>query len=503
MDFLVLSPPVLPPSEPPSGAFLLAAGLAGSGKKTGFLDLSIAFFHHLLRPLKGADRNALDYLLNTATGYTPEPHRSAAGRLHAVISVFEQKFPGWKLTLMDIAPPGRVHHPLALAAQTDAKDPFTETYETCLGPILSERKPRSVLISLAYLSQLPAAVSLHRFLENRGISAVVGGSLPNSLNATGHGFTALQAVFPCIVLGDGSALLDNSSGLPLVDRIAWPELLGDAPYLSCRPVLPLLLSTGCYWNRCLFCPDRDLPYHSVPTEAIRRFLAEMPDEIRKKGPVIHLLDSALPPKSLRAFLPAAAENGVRFFGFARPTAHLLKDNLLEDAADAGCIMLQLGAEGGAFELLDRFDKGLRPEESTEVIQRSAAAGIRTYLYLLFGLPRETDEDRQKTLKWAEALGDSVDFLNLSLFNLPRFCELTCRAEEFGIQPGDYPPDPEGEGIRLYRPFSCDGTDPKETARRFLKTFRAVPNIRAAHLQTPRWFRAAHPALMRLIKRRDP
>jgi hypothetical protein len=505
MDFLVLSPPVTPPSEPPSGAFLLTAALRARGIDAALLDLSLEFFHQIFEKPRPAVEGALRYLVNRTDGYTPNAHRSAAGHLHSSVSKFGNDYPGWKLTMMDIAPPGRVHHPTALAKLfLESKSPFQSLYESRLAPILDEYRPKRVLISLAYLSQLPAAVDLHRFLVDRGTHPIVGGSLPNSLHATGHGFSALQSVFPQIVVGDGSRLLlENNFDTPMLSTLSWPRLLSKKTYLSSRPIIPLVLSSGCFWNQCLFCPDREMPYFAVRRDTVSAFVESIPNDVREKKPVIHLLDSAVPPNELRAFLRTSSENKLQFFGFARPTVQLLKDDLIEQAATAGCLMLQLGAEGGSDALLHRFHKGIHPNESKKVILRAAAAGIRTYLYLLFGLPSETKDDLEKTMQWAADIGPSIDFLNLSLFNLPRYCELSERADEFGIDILDFPEDTEEEGIRLYHPFQCNNVDPRIEARKFLKEFRSHPSIRNAHLQTPRWFRAAHLALMNLPGRIPP
>ena len=53
--------------------------------------------------------------------------------------------------------------------------------------MLASERPRRVLVSLAYLSQLPAAIDLVRFLDRLGVNRAVGGSLPRSLAATGAG----------------------------------------------------------------------------------------------------------------------------------------------------------------------------------------------------------------------------------------------------------------------------------------------------------------------------
>jgi hypothetical protein len=503
MEFLVLSPPVCTPAEPPSGAFLLAAGLAGHGRDTGLLDLSLEFYWRVLTDPEtpGPDTSrALAYMLDTVDGYEPLAHRSAAGLLHKKLKGFGKRYPGWGLSLMDVVTPGIVHDPVALGAMLERDgSPFESLWSDVLDPALERWRPRTVLVSLAYLSQLAASIDLVRHLEERGVDVIVGGSLPNSLERTGEGLGALRDVFPRIELGDGRSLLEPSESRSLLDRLAWPELLSERAYMSARPIVPMPLSVGCYWDRCLFCPDRGMGYTSVPTDALASLAAGMPPEVRTARPVVHLLDSALPPARLKRFLPIAREHGLDFYGFARPTRHLLSDDLLERAAESGCLMLQLGVEGGDGPLLDRYGKGLDPAQAEAVLQESARVGIRTYLYLLFGLPGETQVERQATLELLARNPDAVDFLNLSLFNLPQSCELTERAEEFGIELEEFPEDGR---IRLYRPFHTVGARPREDARHFLdRVLRRDPRVRPAVRRTPRWLRAAHLALMRLEGRR--
>jgi len=508
MDDLVITPPVHSPAEPAAGAFLLAAGLAGAGRDAALLDLSLAFFWRELRlgrtrDGRGACDAALDYLLTAPSGYEPEKHRSAVGQLHNRLKRFGARHPGWRLTLMDLEPPVRVHDPAALAGWLAANpSPFTELWEESLAPVLEAERPRRALVSLAYLSQLPAAIDLVRFLDAKGVPRAVGGSLPRSLAATGAGLDALRQALGPLDLTDGSSLLGPGSPRPLLDALAWPRSLGPHRYLSARPIVPLALSSGCFWRRCLFCPDRALPYRGVPMGSLERFFESVPREVAAARPVIHLLDSALPPGRLRRFLPLAKESGASFYGFARPTRHLLRDSLIEAAADAGCLMLQLGVESGSGPLLARFDKGVDPAEAERVTAAVAGAGIRTYLYLLFGLPNETVADLEATLELLARNARDVDFLNLSLFNLPCASELADRAEEHGIALGEFPV--ADAHLRLYRPFTCGGRSPRDDARAFLKERMLWhPLIRAAHLRTPRWLRAAHLALMRVPDRLSP
>jgi hypothetical protein len=503
VDELVLTPPAHTPAEPAAGAFLLAAGLAGRGRDAGLLDLSLELYARELE--RGGTRRtgaAVGYLRGAIDGYEPGAHRTAVGQLHRHLGGFAARYPGWRLTLMDLAPPVRVHAPAALrAALSSGPSPFDELFEASLAPVLRAERPRRAVVSLAYLAQLPAAIALVDFLDRMGVDRVVGGSLPRSLAATGAGLGALGEALGPIDLSDGASLVGEREPGRFLDALAWPRLLSRRPYLSARPIVPLALSSGCWWRRCKFCPDRGVPYRGVPFAALERFFESIPAEVGSARPVVHLLDSAIPTGPLRRFLPLARAAGAGFYGFARPTRHF-DGALAEEAADAGCLMLQLGAESGSRALLDRFDKGLDPAEAEGAIRALAGAGVRTYLYLLFGLPGETDADREATLDLLARNEGSVDFLNASLFNLPRFCELAERAAEHGMELGEFPED--DALVRLYRPFTWGGIDPRDAARAFLKK-RLLwhPQVRGAVVRTPRWLRAAHLALMRLPGRRPP
>ena len=496
MDYLVLTPPVCAPTEPPSGAWLLAAGLAGRGYHVGLFDLSLAFYHRVLTdpqvPGPPVER-ALRMLTETSL-YAPQAHRTEAGIVHKRLRGFGERHPGWRLTMMDVHAPVPVHDVTGLERTLAEHSPFAELWETELGPVLDVHRPRHVLVSMIYLSQLAAGIDLVAFLERRGIDVIIGGPLIESLSLTGGGLDPLRSVFGDIRLGDGLSLIGGRAGEKMLDQLGWPQLLCERPYISPRPIIPLALSRGCYWNNCLFCPDRDLPYEPASHRAMDRLLSEMPAAFRARAPVIHLLDSAMPPAMFRRFLPIAWAHEVDFFGFARPSPRLMKNNLLEDAAQSGCLMLQLGAESGSEKVLDRYGKGFKPEECREIVQRAADLGIRTYLYLLFGLPDETDADRRLTLDLIADNADAVDYLNVSLFNLPRESELSTRADEFGLELGEYP----DEMLQYYRPFTQNGRSPRADARRFIASeFQTHPQIRAITRRTPRWFRAAHLAFIDL------
>ena len=546
MDFLVVSPPICPPSEPPSGAFTLAAGLCGHGYEAGLLDLSAQFFASTLEQEPSAPKSpessrktkdkeatkpqtdspvstAIRYLKESTDGFDPMSHRSALGVLHNYLKGLSQVHPGWRFTLMDITPPCRIHDIRGLEAHLSKNPhPFQELFEGPLMNTIDRHRPRRVLISLAYLSQLPATIAMVMFLKKHAIESIIGGSLPNSLKLTGQGLDLLTQVLPNIETGDGMSLVSagkimrpigespykndkintNSDKGRLVDRLTWPRLVNREDYLSPKPIIPLPLSIGCWWRRCLFCPDGQMGFHAIPIRTLEEFVDSIPETWKSSGPVFHLIDSALPPKSLDAFLPLARKLNAGFYGFARPTFELLENDLIARAGQSGCLMLQLGVESGSHDLLDLYRKGINPEVSSRVLRSAAEAGIRTYVYLLMGLPGERDSHRHATLDMMVNHREDVDFLNLSLFNLPRSGSLVKDQKKHDIEIEEF--TGRDRGLRLYYPFTVNGKSPRKEAREFIKSvFLKNHIIHAANLRTPRWLRAAHLALMKLPHRHSP
>jgi hypothetical protein len=503
-DFLVLSPPVTTPAEPPSGAYLLAGGLRARGYSAPLLDLSLEFYERVLGSAPGTDvQRALGYLRSAVDGFDPSRHRTAVGILHSALKSAQQDLSGWKLTLMDFTPPCDPHNPEAILRLCESGgSPLDQFWEEALEGRLDDLRPGKVLVSVAYLSQLAAAVDLCLFLRKKGVDYCTGGSLLNSLGLTGRGSHLLERALGPVMRGDGSELAKEPPG-EFLRRIVAPENLSASPYYSPSPVVPFTLSSGCCWSKCLFCPDRGVLFRSWGEDSLSRFLSSVPSPPGMRN-VLHLLDSALPPGLLADALPAIRSSGVDFFGFARPSRALLEACPPEELACSGCLMLQLGAESGSDRILERYAKGFTATESTEVVEALASAGVRTYLYLLFGLPCETDEDRESTVAMIEGLGSSVDFLNLSLFNLPRSSALAQRAGEFGVT---LLPDSEREEpdrIALYTEFMVGGRIPRREARLFLSRVASRrPEFRRAMTNTPKWLRAAHPAQMLIPGRRPP
>ncbi len=81
-------------------------------------------------------------------------------------------------------------------------------------------------------------------------------------------------------------------------------------------------------------------------------------------------------------------------------------------------MLQFGLESASERLLALSQKGIDLARAGRILELSAQEKILNYVYLLFGLPSETEEDRHTTLQFIAENHMAVHFINPALMNLP-------------------------------------------------------------------------------------
>jgi radical SAM superfamily enzyme YgiQ (UPF0313 family) len=183
-----------------------------------------------------------------------------------------------------------------------------------------------------------------------------------------------------------------------------------------QDILPYSSSSGCYWNRCSFCPERaeKNPYVAIPAEQV---ILDLHWLVHRHQPVlIHLLDNAIPPSLMEAI--SEHPPGAPWYGFARVTRHLTDPDFCLALKRSGCVMLKLGLESGDQAVLDDLQKGIHLEEASSALKNLKKAGIATYLYLLFGTPPEGQAEARRTREFVVKHHDEIGFLNLAIFNIP-------------------------------------------------------------------------------------
>ena len=279
-------------------------------------------------------------------------------------------------------------------------------------------------------------------------------------------------------------------------------------YLAPGRVLPFRAADGCYWRKCRFCPERaeKRPYHPEKNEDLINELNRLSK--RHRLDYIHFIDDAVPPTFLKVLADAGGiprwtgneakgrasklidvpsvnhdQNILTWYGFVRFTKELADLEFCKKLYASGCRMLKLGLESGDQKVLDHMEKGTRLELASQALRALHGAGIHTYVYLLFGTACEDEASAYKTLEFVSRHRETISFLNLAIFNLPRFSEDAEYLETDLFYGGD---------LSLYLNFKHPlGWDRKEIRRFLDKKFKKEPGIASILKHDPPFFTSNH------------
>lgn len=362
---------------------------------------------------------------------------------------------------------------------------FFPWFKGRLEAALTKNIPGIVGISVNFLSQALCAFAMAGCLKRLapGIRVVLGGGLITSWLRQPGWRSPFEGIIDHLVAGPGEAPFmeilgkrsDDDPPLPDYDQLAC------LPYLSPGLVLPYAASSGCYWRRCAFCPEKAEENRYRPIPAVRAASQLKALTAAHRPALLHLTDNALSPALLKAL--ATDPPGAPWYGFVRITPHLADPDFCRALKGAGCIMLQIGLESGSQRVLDAFGKGVDLAVVRKAFSTLKQAGIATYVYLLFGTPWERKEDAVQTIEMTVRHHMEISFLNLAVFNLPAHSPESDALETHSFYEGD---------LSLYRDFSHPEGWQRQDVRQFLdKEFKRHPDVAAIIRRDPPVFTSSH------------
>ena len=504
---ILIHPPVAKPCEPPAGIAKLCGALNHHGIKYRILDANLEGLLSLLKtPPVSPDT------------WTYRASRHLSGHLASLRGWDAYRDNGrYRRAIMDLnrllemtARSSGVHLGLAnyqheelspvrsadliRAAERPEDDPFYSYFEKRLRELLESVQPSVVGFSLNSLSQALCTFAMIGFLRRAypGVQLVLGGGLITSWMRRPHWESPFGNLVDHLVAGPGEIPLLSLMGVKNIGEDNEKDV-GGSPYrpdygsLPTRdyfapgPILPYSASSGCYWNKCLFCPERaeGNPYIAIPDEKVISDLSYLVET--QKPVLIHLLDNAIRPSLLKAI--SEHPINVPWYGFVRMTRFLTDLDFCLALKRSGCVMLKLGLESGDQNVLDNLQKGIDLEEASSALRNLKKAGIATYVYLLFGTPAEGIAEARRTLAFVVKHHDCIDFLNLAIFNMPIHGP---EAQKMGTKTFY-----EGD-LSLYMSFEHPKGWDRKRIRQFLdKEFKRHPAVASILRKDPAVFTSNH------------
>jgi hypothetical protein len=498
---LLIHPPVAKPCEPPAGIARLSGMLGSHGVGHRILDANIEGILHLLhQPVppekmndtwsKRAFRNRgmnLSSMRNPALYWNIDRYKRTVRDLSRIM---ERVSPaGMRIGLANFE-----HEKLSplrsgdllTAAEHPELNPFYPYFRSRLEGLFCEKEPLLAGISVNFLSQALCAFSIAGFIRKEfpRVKIVLGGGLVTSWVKNPRWRNPFIGLVDHLVAGPGEEQLISLLGISAEKKVPqMPEYLSLplTDYFAPGFILPYSASSGCYWGRCEFCPEKAEGNQYIPIP-VQQVIADLRYLSVKTNPVlIHLLDNSVSPGLLDAF--PAESIGAPWYGFARISTRLTDLDFCLSLKRAGCVMLKLGIESGDQDVLDGLQKGTTVEKASLVLGNLKKAGISTYVYLIFGTPAETETGARKTLAFVVKHCDNIDFLNLAIFNMP-----INGVPDTGIETRDFY---EGD-LSLYTDFIHPAGWDRKHVRSFLENeFKHHPAVSAILKNDPPVFTSNH------------
>lgn len=460
---VIVFPPLTMPTSPPLGAAMLKGFVERELPewRVKVLDLNLWTFEHLFALLERGqfqlDPRAFPEGFSAAVGLT----RAAAafrGQNDATFYHRPDLYDQFGEVFLRFTETCTKAFAELCAAHQDGA-PLSPMIQQLLNVILQE-KPDVVGISMIFNEQLPLGALLGKLLrKNHGLPVALGGSCfadsaahflkwyPESADViiAGEGeealkqlltdFKALDQVPGAVYFKDGVIHKVDKAYSKQIDYYGVPDFSGIdlRRYFSPEPVIPLLLSRGCYWRRCTFCVhyrSAGLTYrmHSMDftIDMLKGFVAQ---GIRHFA----FIDEMISPPHFQRLAKAIKEAGldIAYYALTKPTREFSAENLVH-IAESGCKYLLWGLEAGSQRILDLMDKGSKIEDVSWVLKRAYAAGIANHVFTICGFPTETEAEFAQTIKFLEDHKDYIYAVHRGPFSLEPESPIFSEQQRFGI-----------------------------------------------------------------------
>jgi anaerobic magnesium-protoporphyrin IX monomethyl ester cyclase len=254
-------------------------------------------------------------------------------------------------------------------------------------------------------------------LATGAVDAVVKGegeeSFPDLLDAWTDG--ADPTSIPGLILPTQQGIADTGDRQRIQDLDALPfparDLIDLSLYtqarLGHRPLTSLYTSRGCPY-RCRFCSSTIFDGPKWRARSSESVLAELEYVVRDLGySAVAFVDDNLTgsPERMHEICDGILKNGldVQWWCFCRVDTIVRHPRMIRHMSEAGAYSIFIGVETASCRVLDRFHKGINPDQAEEAVRILKRNGIEVWASYILGAPEESREDIRSTIRFAREL----------------------------------------------------------------------------------------------------
>ncbi len=214
-----------------------------------------------------------------------------------------------------------------------------------------------------------------------------------------------------VVKSENRDFTDNLDTFPFPARELLPNHLYKMPFFEDEPFTTVIPTRGCPFQ-CIFCRAGKVWGRRIRTRSVNNVLDEISEIINKFKirNIAFMTDSlTLNRKWTIEFLKGIIERRLNFRWVCNSRSDAVDSEMLGLMKKCGCKLISYGVESGNQEILDASKKGIKLEDCKNAIQLTKKAGIISMAYFIIGLPGETWETINQSIKFA--IDINPDYVN--------------------------------------------------------------------------------------------
>jgi len=220
-----------------------------------------------------------------------------------------------------------------------------------------------------------------------------------------------------IVYRDGKEIIETKLSLkkdfsyPVPQHELFPIKKYHLPHAKRRPITSMIINFGCPF-KCSFCFCGKFSFRERELDNVIEEL----EYVKKIGvKEIYFRDYTFTVNNeyVKELCRKMIDKKLDLTWVTSTRADLLDKETVLLMKEAGCHTIQIGVESGNDKVLKDFDKSVDKKKLTEGFKFCRKYGIRTLAHFILGLPGETRETVEDTIKFAKEL--KCDYASFNIF----------------------------------------------------------------------------------------